>query len=161
MQISNKIIASNDLIRVLEKNRPSGKRIVFTNGCFDILHIGHVRYLEAARSEGEILVVGLNTDSSVRAIKGEKRPVISQEQRAEVLSSVCFVDYIVLFDEPDPLKLIQMIRPNVLVKGADWKETDIVGAEFVRANGGKVIRVPVVPGISTTRIIERIIFALQ
>lgn len=157
MQRSSKIIELDDLTKGIEKIRRSGKRIVFTNGCFDILHVGHVRYLEAAKSEGDILIVGLNTDISVRAIKGAKRPVINQEQRAEVLSSISLVDYIVFFDEPDPFELIRMIRPDVLVKGADWQEDDIVGAEFVRANGGKVIRVPVVPDISTSQIIERIL----
>jgi rfaE bifunctional protein nucleotidyltransferase chain/domain len=130
---------------------------VFTNGCFDILHIGHVRYLQSAKAEGDILVIGLNSDRSVHIIKGEKRPVIGEQQRAEVLASVGFVDYIILFDEPDPHALIAAIAPDALVKGADWAEDHIVGADVVKAAGGRVVRVPVVPDVSTSRIIADIV----
>ncbi len=140
-----------------QARRREGRSIVFTNGCFDILHPGHVRYLNAARREGDLLIVGLNSDRSVHLIKGEKRPVNPEAHRAEVLAALSCVDAVTLFDEPDPEALIRVIRPHVLVKGADWAEAEIVGAEFVRATGGRVVRVPVVPDISTTGIIERIL----
>ena len=157
MQISSKIIILEVFLKKLKSIREAGKRIVFTNGCFDILHIGHVRYLQGAKAEGDILVIGLNSDRSVRIIKGEKRPVISEQQRAEVLASVGLVDYIILFHEPDPHKLIAAIAPDVLVKGADWAEEQIVGADVVKAGGGRVVRVSVVPDVSTSQIIEDII----
>jgi len=154
----SKIISDWDtLTSVLGKNKNSGRDIVFTNGCFDIIHAGHVRYLTAAKAQGDILVIGLNSDVSVRLIKGEKRPVINQEQRAEVIAGLACVDYITFFNESDPLKLIKTLKPNVLVKGADWEEKDIIGAEFVRSLGGRVERIAVVPGTSTSAIIERII----
>ncbi len=137
--------------------KAQGKKVVFTNGCFDILHVGHVRYLKRAKKEGDILVVGLNTDHSVRQIKGEKRPIIPQRERAEVLSALEFVDFIVLFDEPDPFRLIEMIRPNVLVKGADWPKNKIIGGDLVEKGGGRVVRVPLVTGASSTGVIEKII----
>ena len=152
-----KIITGEDLSPVLEDFRRSGKKVVFTNGCFDILHVGHVRYLAAARSEGDLLVIGLNSDASVRMIKGERRPIVKQKHRAEVLASLESVDYIVVFDEPDPLDLIRLLQPNVLVKGKDWTEEKIVGAEFVKSTGGKVVRISLVPETSTSRIIEKII----
>ncbi|MBW2569316.1 MAG: D-glycero-beta-D-manno-heptose 1-phosphate adenylyltransferase [Deltaproteobacteria bacterium] len=152
----SKIIKSNDLVQKVLDLHSSGKRIVFTNGCFDIMHVGHVRYLAAARAEGNVLIVGLNSDKSVKLIKGNKRPIVPQDQRAEVLSGMWFVDYIIIFHEPDPLKLIQAIKPDVLVKGEDWLEADIIGADFVKANGGRVIRVPMVSNVSTSLIIENI-----
>lgn len=157
MQTSSKIIELNEFIKKLKSIRSDGKRIVFTNGCFDILHVGHVRYLQRAKAEGDILVIGLNSDRSVHVIKGAKRPVISEGQRAEVLASIAFVDYIILFDEPDPYHLIAAIAPDVLVKGADWAEEEIVGADAIKARGGRVLRVPVVPGVSTSQIIEEIV----
>lgn len=147
------------LLEALEPRRRAGHRIVFTNGCFDILHAGHVRYLTAARNTGDLLVVGLNSDASVRAIKGETRPIVCEDQRAEVLSGLWCVDYVTIFDAPDPLELIQSVRPDVLVKGADWAEADIIGGDFVRANGGRVERIPVVPDISTSLIIQKILEA--
>jgi D-beta-D-heptose 7-phosphate kinase/D-beta-D-heptose 1-phosphate adenosyltransferase len=152
-----KILKLSKLVKVLESLREAGKRIVFTNGCFDILHAGHVRYLTAARSKGDVLVLGLNSDISVKFIKPENRPIVSQDLRAEVLAGLACVDYITIFDEPDPLALIQTIKPDVLIKGADWKETDIIGSDVVKSYGGKVIRIEVVPGISTSRIIQRIL----
>ena len=152
-----KLLTNSEIICEASRLKKSGKSIVFTNGCFDILHAGHVRYLAAARAEGDVLVVGLNSDKSVKLIKDEKRPVVTQTQRAEVLSALSSVDFVTLFDEPDPLKLIQDVRPDVLVKGGDWVEKDIIGADFVRANGGKVVRVSVVPDISTSLIIKRIV----
>ena len=152
----SKIVKINDLVQKVRTLQSSGESVVFTNGCFDILHVGHVRYLAAARSEGEILVVGLNSDESIRSIKGDKRPIIGQDQRAEILASLGCVDYVTLFNEPDPLRLIQAIKPDVLVKGGDWPEEKIIGADFVKANGGRVVRVPVVPDISVSEIVQRI-----
>ena len=153
----SKIVKVKELINRIEPFRRSGKQVVFTNGCFDIMHAGHVRYLSAARSEGGILIVGINSDKSVKSIKGKNRPIMPQDQRAEVLAGLGCVDYIVFFDEPDPLRLIQAIKPDVLVKGEDWAEDKIIGADFVKADGGKVVRIAVVPDISTSMIIEKII----
>ncbi|MBU4344620.1 MAG: D-glycero-beta-D-manno-heptose 1-phosphate adenylyltransferase [Desulfobacteraceae bacterium] len=153
----SKIVKIKELINTIDSLRRSGKQVVFTNGCFDIMHAGHVRYLAAARSEGEILVVGINSDKSVKLIKVKNRPIMPQDQRAEVLAGLWCVDYIVFFDEPDPLKLIQAIKPDVLVKGEDWPEDKIIGADFVKADGGKVVRVVLVPDISTSMIIEKIV----
>ena len=153
---SAKILTREALELKLNKLRRSGKKIVFTNGCFDILHLGHVRYLNVARSNGDILVVGLNSDQSVKLIKGDKRPIVEQSQRAEVIAGLWCVDYVTLFDEADPLELIEFLKPDVLVKGEDWPEQEIIGADVVRKNGGMVVRAPSVPGISTSIIIERI-----
>ncbi|MBU4463335.1 MAG: D-glycero-beta-D-manno-heptose 1-phosphate adenylyltransferase [Proteobacteria bacterium] len=153
----SKIVKIKELINTIDSLRRSGKQVVFTNGCFDIMHAGHVRYLAAARSEGEILVVGINSDKSVKLIKVKNRPIMPQDQRAEVLAGLWCVDYIVFFDEPDPLRLIQAIKPDVLVKGEDWPEDKIIGADFVKADGGKVVRVALVPDISTSMIIEKIV----
>ena len=156
MNSSAKILTRQALKSELVQLRTAGKNIVFTNGCFDILHLGHVRYLTAAKSHGDILVVGLNADRSVRQIKGDSRPVITQAQRAEVLAALRVVDYVTLFDETDPLKLIEYLQPDVLVKGDDWPLDKIVGADFVQKKGGRVVRVPVVPDISSSVIIDRI-----
>ncbi len=157
MQQPSKIVAVDALSARLAPRRADGARIVFTNGCFDILHAGHVRYLSAARAQGDVLVLGLNSDASVRKIKGPLRPVIREDQRAEVLAGLSCVDYIVLFDAPDPLALIEMVRPDVLVKGADWEERDIIGADVVKSLGGRVARIDMVPEISTSEIIQRIL----
>jgi len=157
MNIRSKVLGLDDLLKKVADHRKNGKKIVFTNGCFDILHVGHVRYLTAARNEGDILVVGLNSDCSTGKIKGEQRPIVQQDQRAEILASLCCVDYITIFKEQNPLGLIRSIRPDILVKGDDWPEKGIVGADIVKADGGKVVRVPIVPNISTTSIIKRII----
>jgi D-glycero-beta-D-manno-heptose 1-phosphate adenylyltransferase len=153
----SKILNLSDLLQVIEGLRKAGKRIVFTNGCFDILHVGHVRYLTAARSKGDALVLGLNSDASVKSIKPDNRPIVSQDQRAEVLAGLACVDYITIFNEPDPLALIQTIKPDVLIKGADWKEAEIIGSDVVRSYGGSVVRIEIVPGISTSGIIQRIL----
>jgi rfaE bifunctional protein nucleotidyltransferase chain/domain len=155
--MGSKILKLQDLIITLKKLRESGKRIVFTNGCFDILHAGHVRYLAAARSKGDVLVLGLNSDASVKSIKSDSRPVVSQDQRAEVLAGLACVDYITIFDEPDPLTLIQAIKPDILAKGADWEETKIIGSDVVKSYGGEVVRIKLVPDISTSSIIQRIL----
>jgi rfaE bifunctional protein nucleotidyltransferase chain/domain len=157
MDTAKKILTLEDLVTRLGKVRKSGQKIVFTNGCFDIMHVGHVRYLADARSEGDLLVVGLNSDASVRIIKGDKRPIVRQNHRAEVLASLGCVNFIVIFDEPDPLKLIQTLKPDVLVKGEDWTEDAIVGAESVKSQGGKIVRISFVEESSTTAIIEKII----
>jgi rfaE bifunctional protein nucleotidyltransferase chain/domain len=157
MHMRSKILKLSDLIKVLKSLREAGKRIVFTNGCFDILHVGHVRYLAAARSKGDALVLGLNSDASVKSIKPENRPIVNQDQRAEVLAGLACVDYITIFDEPDPLALIKTIKPDVLIKGADWKEAEIIGSDVVKSYGGKVVRIEFVPGISTSRIIQKIL----
>ena len=157
MMTQHKIRELKDLQQALLPFRGPDRRIVFTNGCFDILHAGHVRYLRAARAEGDVLVIGLNSDRSVAAIKGPGRPVVSQADRAEVLAALECVGYVILFDEPDPLRLIRALRPDVLVKGADWNTADIVGADVVTAGGGTVVRVPLVPGASTSHIIDRIL----
>jgi rfaE bifunctional protein nucleotidyltransferase chain/domain len=136
--------------------REQGRRVAFTNGCFDLLHPGHVRLLEAARAEGDALIVAINSDASVREIKGPTRPVMPQAERAELLLGLDAVDAVVVYDEPTPLRVIEALLPDVLVKGADWALDRIVGREEVEAAGGRVVRVPLVEGRSTTRILERI-----
>ena len=135
----------------------SGKRIVFTNGCFDILHPGHARYLYAARDLGDHLIVAVNSDRSVRAIKGSKRPIFPEKMRAELLAALGCVNCVVIFDEDNPLRVIKTILPHVLVKGGDWQEDRIIGADVVKAAGGEVQRIPFVKGHSTTDIIGRIV----
>ena len=140
------------LKKIVKELKRQGKRIVFTNGCFDILHPGHIRILKEAKKKGDILIVGLNADSSVKIIKGSRRPILSEKSRAELLSAITFVDYIVLFKELTPYKLIREIKPDYLVKGEDWKTGKIIGGEFVK----KVFRVKLYPGQSTSAIIKRI-----
>jgi rfaE bifunctional protein nucleotidyltransferase chain/domain len=152
-----KVQSIENLIHSMDDLKSTGNRIAFTNGCFDILHAGHVRYLTAAKAEGDVLIVGLNSDASVRKIKGDKRPIVAQEQRAEVLAGLACVDYVTIFNEPDPYQLIKAIMPDVLVKGADWPEEAIIGADIVKAAGGRVARIEVVPDISTSRIIDTIL----
>ena len=132
------------------------QKIVFTNGCFDVLHYGHVRYLLDAKSLGDLLVVGLNSDDSVRRLKGESRPINGEKERAFVLAALEFVDYIVVFEEDTPKKLIETVKPDVLVKGGDYQIENIVGADFVIQNGGTVTTIPFVEGFSSTRIIEQL-----
>jgi D-beta-D-heptose 7-phosphate kinase/D-beta-D-heptose 1-phosphate adenosyltransferase len=139
----------------VEAQRRLGRRIVFTNGVFDILHPGHVRYLRAARREGDVLVVGVNSDRSVRANKGPGRPIISEHERAEVLAALEFVDAVAIFDDETPAAIIQRLQPDILVKGADWAADAIVGRETVEARGGRVVRVPIESGWSTSAIIEK------
>src|SRR3990170_5077892 len=153
----NKIVSLQRLKRLLASARKKGITVVFTNGCFDIIHAGHVRYLNKSKSLGDILLVGLNSDKSVKGIKGEKRPIVPQAERAEVLSGLEAVDYVVLFNESTPIGLIKAVLPDVLVKGADWASREIVGADIVKANGGRVARVKLVKGRSTTNIIKKIL----
>ncbi|WP_028845726.1 D-glycero-beta-D-manno-heptose 1-phosphate adenylyltransferase [Thermodesulfatator atlanticus] len=136
--------------------RQLGQKMVFTNGCFDILHAGHVNYLAKARAAGDFLVVGLNSDASVKRIKGPLRPVNPEKMRAQVLASLSFVDYVTIFEEDTPEKLIKALKPDVLVKGADWPEEKIVGASFVKSYGGRVLRIPFEHQISTSQIIAKI-----
>ena len=152
----DKLRALDDLLPELDHHRRSGHKIVFTNGCFDLLHAGHATYLRFAADQGDCLVLGLNSDASVHAIKGPSRPINNQQDRAAVLGALDAVDYVVLFDDPTPQALIEAVRPDVLVKGADWAEKGVVGREFVEANGGRVVLAPVVPGVSTSDIIKRI-----
>lgn len=155
--IRQKIKKLGELKAILEKARERGEKIVFTNGCFDLLHLGHTRYLQKAKELGDILLVAVNSDSSLQQIKGDKRPINPQDERAEVLASLGCVDYVVIFDEPDPLKVITRLRPDILVKGGDWEKDEIIGGKEVESWGGMVCTIPVVWRISTTRIIERII----
>jgi rfaE bifunctional protein nucleotidyltransferase chain/domain len=150
------IVELKELLELLEKVRGK-KKIVFTNGCFDILHAGHADYLNKAKSLGDILVVGINSDDSVRRIKGEKRPILPQQMRAYLLDNLKPVDYVVIFEEDTPLELIKAIKPDVLVKGADWDLERIVGADFVLSYGGRVERIPFSFDISTSKIIERVL----
>jgi D-beta-D-heptose 7-phosphate kinase/D-beta-D-heptose 1-phosphate adenosyltransferase len=145
-----------DLQREIDALKAQAKRIVFTNGCFDLLHPGHMRYLYAARQLGDYLVVAVNTDRSVKIIKGAGRPVQSQDERAELLAALSFVDAVVLFDEDNPLNLIQHLVPDVLVKGGDWTEDKIIGADVVRKAGGVVKSLSFVTGYSTSGLIKKI-----
>jgi rfaE bifunctional protein nucleotidyltransferase chain/domain len=139
-----------------EQLRASGKKVVFTNGCFDLLHPGHTRYLCAARELGDHLVVAVNSDRSVRVIKGPKRPILPEQVRAELLAALSCVDTVFFFDEDNPLTVIRQLLPDVLVKGGDWKEDEIIGSEVVKEAGGEVKRIPFVEGFSTTELIEKI-----
>ena len=139
-----------------ERLRAAGRTIVFTNGVFDLLHPGHVRYLADARAHGDALIVAVNSDRSVRAIKGPSRPITSEQERAEVLAALAVVDAVVIFDEADPHAIISAIQPDILVKGADWAADRIVGRDVVEARGGRVVRIEFAPGFSTTAMIEKI-----
>ncbi|WP_456400866.1 D-glycero-beta-D-manno-heptose 1-phosphate adenylyltransferase [Persephonella sp.] len=143
-------------LEIIEKWKKEGKKIVFTNGCFDIIHAGHVDYLEKAKKLGDILIVGLNSDSSVRRIKGESRPINNQEHRMKVLNALKPVDLVIIFDEDTPERLIKEIKPDVLVKGGDWKIENIVGSDFVKSYGGKVQTIDFIYDISTTKIIQKV-----
>ncbi len=153
-----KIYSRTELVTRIAADQKAGERIVFTNGCFDLLHIGHTRYLEEAKRLGDRLVVGINSDDSVRQLaKGNDRPIVTADQRAEVLAALTCVDYVTIFDEPDPLALIETLRPNILVKGGDWSTERIVGKDFVETYGGTVRSIPLVPDISTTAIVQKIL----
>jgi D-beta-D-heptose 7-phosphate kinase/D-beta-D-heptose 1-phosphate adenosyltransferase len=152
----SKVKTVRQLKPILARLRRRGERIVFTNGCFDLLHIGHLRYLQRARRHGDRLVVAINSDRSVRKIKGPPRPLLPEAERAEVLAALSCVDYVTVFDEPDPLAVITALQPDVLIKGSDWGQNKIIGRDVVEGRGGRVRRVPLVKGISTTRLIEKI-----
>lgn len=152
-----KILLRQELGERVRRIREQGRSVVFTNGCFDLLHVGHIRYLQEARRLGDCLVVGLNSDASVRALKGKLRPLISEQERAHILSALDCVDYVVVFHELTPLALLRKLRPDILVKGGDYKKSEVVGADLVESYGGRVVRVPVVRGKSTSGIVNRIV----
>jgi D-glycero-beta-D-manno-heptose 1-phosphate adenylyltransferase len=149
------VLSSSDARELVDRLRATGQRIVFTNGVFDLLHPGHVRYLRAARAEGDVLIVGVNSDRSVRALKGPDRPLHPEAERAELIAALACVDAAVVFDEDTPQEIITALEPDVLVKGADWPADQIVGRAIVEARGGRVVRVEVEPGHSSTQLIER------
>ena len=154
--LTGKVLALEHLQAQLAKHREQGHSIVFTNGCFDVLHSGHVQYLAFCKAQGDIVVVGLNSDSSVKRIKGPTRPVNEEQDRAVVLAALASVDFVTVFDEPDPLKLIQAVEPDCLIKGEDWQDKGVVGADFVEGRGGKVVLAPLVEGKSSTNIINKL-----
>jgi rfaE bifunctional protein nucleotidyltransferase chain/domain len=151
------VLTREELILQFGPGKRNGKRIVFTNGCFDLLHPGHIKLLEAARSKGDALIVGINSDDSVRTLKGAGRPVIPEQERAEILASLECVDAVVVFDELTPQKIVAALLPDILVKGDDWPGNQIVGREEVEAAGGKVVLIDVVEGYSTTEILRKIL----
>ena len=155
--IREKILDLPALLNALELRRSRGERVVFTNGCFDLLHAGHVTYLEAAREQGDLLIVGVNSDASVQRLKGRGRPILTQTERATVLAALRSVDYVTIFNEDTPLGLIEAIVPDVLAKGGDWPPEEIVGKGVVEAAGGRVMSLPFVAGQSTSAILERIV----
>ena len=151
-----KIVSREELIELTGREKRNGRTVVFTNGCFDLLHPGHVRCLAEARALGDLLVVAVNSDRSVRGNKGPERPLVGEQDRAEVLAGLASVDYVTIFDEPTPRELIARVLPNVLVKGADWALDQVAGREEVEADGGRVLAIPLAPGYSTTRLVQRI-----
>jgi rfaE bifunctional protein nucleotidyltransferase chain/domain len=156
MRYEQKVVSRERLAVIVGDARRAGKRIVFTNGCFDLLHVGHVRYLAAARAAGDLLIVGVNGDASVRRLKGVGRPLVPAAARAEVLAALAAVDWIAVFDEDTPEALIRLVEPDVLVKGGDWAPERVVGRDIVEGRGGRVLIVPVVEGSSTTALAARI-----
>ncbi|MBI3406034.1 MAG: D-glycero-beta-D-manno-heptose 1-phosphate adenylyltransferase [Acidobacteria bacterium] len=151
-----KAVSIDALLSAVAGARRQGRRVVFTNGCFDLLHPGHIRCLEKARALGDLLVVGINSDASVKGLKGQDRPIIPENERAEILASLSAVDFVVIFTGPTPRELICRILPNILVKGGDWGTNEIVGREEVEAAGGRVVSIEIEPGYSTSAILEKI-----
>jgi rfaE bifunctional protein nucleotidyltransferase chain/domain len=151
------VLTRNDLIKIREELKRTGKRVVFTNGCFDILHRGHVDYLAKARELGDALIVGVNTDGSVKRLKGPDRPIVQEDDRAAVLAALEVVNYVCLFDEDTPYELIRALVPDILVKGGDWSMGNIVGKDIVEAAGGAVHTIQFLPNRSTTNIIQKIV----
>jgi len=156
---SQKIRALRALTPIVRRLKQRGKKIVFANGCFDLLHVGHVTLLEHAKRLGDILIVALNSDASVRGLKGPSRPMVPQAERARVMAALACVDFVTIFNEPTPLRVIESLVPDILVKGSDWGEGNIVGRDVVERAGGRVVRVKLVEGHSTTTLIERILRA--
>lgn len=154
--MAGKLKNLNEIADMAAQARKNGQSVVFTNGCFDILHRGHVHILRQAKANGDLLIVGINSDRSVKSIKGASRPILPETDRVELIAAMEMVDYVVLFDEPDPYRLIAAIKPNVLAKGGDWSADKIVGADVVAENGGRIAVIPYLQGSSTTEIIERI-----
>ena len=157
MRPKNKILALASLKKTIARERSKGKTIAFTNGCFDILHYGHVSYLQAAKKNGRVLVIGLNSDASVKKIKGPQRPIIPERERAGILAALECVDYVTIFKEETPLNVIKALKPDVLIKGADWKGKEVVGSDIVKANGGKVELIRYMPNLSTTNIVKTVV----
>jgi D-glycero-beta-D-manno-heptose 1-phosphate adenylyltransferase len=157
MLARDKVKSLQELVSIRQLARRQGEGVVFTNGCFDLLHVGHVRYLESARSLGDILVVGVNSDASVAEIKGPLRPILPATERSELVAALHCVDYVCLFGTPDPLPLIKALQPDILVKGADWSVDRIIGADEVARSGGQVVTIPLTAGASTTNLIEIIL----
>lgn len=155
--IKKKIVDWKTLSQYLEIARAKNKKIVFTNGCFDLIHLGHVDYLSKARDEGDILVVGVNSDASIQRLKGQNRPLQSQCSRLNILAAFSFVDYVVLFEEDTPLELIKLVQPDILVKGADYKIENIVGYDVVKAKSGEIKTIEFLDGYSTTNIVNKIL----
>ena len=151
-----KLKSPKALKKILLRLKAKGKKIVFTNGCFDLLHYGHVKYLEDAKKAGDILVVALNSDASVRKIKGKKRPIVKLADRARVVAGLESVDFVTIFKEATPLELIKLLKPDILVKGSDWKKADIVGADILKRYGGEVSTIRFIKGCSTTKLIKKI-----
>lgn len=152
----NGVVMLSELVAIRKQLKQTGKKVVFTNGCFDILHRGHIEYLTKAKELGDVLIVGINTDASVQKLKGPQRPIVNQDDRAFVLASLRFVDYVCLFNEETPYELIKTLLPDVLVKGSDWAVENIVGKDVVEAAGGEVQTIDFVPNCSTTNIIQKI-----
>jgi len=159
--LTGKIKGIASLKREIRKLKEQGKKIVFTNGCFDLLHYGHARYLQEAKNKGDVLVVAVNSDASVRKIKGKPRPIVDEDNRLKLLSALASIDYLILFQETTPLAVIKEVRPDILVKGADWSKEAIVGSDFVNSYGGKVLTLKLVKGLSTTNLINKIAKAKQ
>jgi len=151
-----KVVSRPEIAAIAAQARRDGRRIAFTNGCFDLLHVGHIRYLAAARDAADLLIVGVNDDASVRRLKGPARPLVPDAARAEVVAALAAVDYVTLFSEDTPYELIRAVQPDVLVKGSDWAPDQVVGRDVVEARGGRVLLIPVVADFSTTTLVERL-----
>jgi rfaE bifunctional protein nucleotidyltransferase chain/domain len=156
LDVSDKAKSLNELKTLTAAARTNGKIVVFTNGCFDLVHRGHIHLLREAKALGDLLVVAINSDQSVKAIKGPTRPILAETDRLELIASMEMVNYVLLFDEPDPYNIISILRPDILVKGGDWSTGEVVGGDLVQGNGGKVVVVPYLKGFSTTEIIAKI-----
>lgn len=150
------VVTLDKLKEIVEVEKSRGRRIVFTNGCFDLLHLGHIRYLKEAKRRGDLLIVAVNSDRSVRRLKGQPRPIVPEGERAEIVSSLWTVDYVTIFNEDTPKEVIDILKPDILVKGADYQEEEIVGRQTVKAGGGEVVTIPEIKGYSTTKLLERI-----
>ena len=156
MRYLEKVVSRPEIAAIAAQARRDGRRIAFTNGCFDLLHVGHIRYLAAARDAADLLIVGVNDDASVRRLKGPARPLVPDAARAEVVAALAAVDYVTLFSEDTPYELIRAVQPDVLVKGSDWAPDQVVGRDVVEARGGRVLLIPVVADFSTTTLVERL-----
>lgn len=154
--LNQKTFSWTELTKIVQKYQSLGKKFVFTNGCFDLIHTGHTRYLQEAKFAGDFLIVALNSDISVSTLKGPKRPIIPLDERMEIMAAFSFVDFVTSFEELDPARIIETLKPDILIKGGDWPIDKIIGREIVEGNGGKVYTIPEIPGRSTTEIINKI-----